>query len=67
MIINESTAKMLGYDKPKDAVGRSFSQWGRKGKIIGVLKDFHYKSLQQKIEPLVMRIEPGGFGIFLSK
>ena len=67
MIINESTVKMLGYDSPKDAVGRRFSQWGRKGRIIGVLKDFHYKSLQQKIEPLVMRIEPGGFGYISIK
>lgn len=57
MVINESAAKMLGYSSPSDAVGRHFDQWGRKGKIIGVLKDFNYKSLQQEIEPLVMRIE----------
>jgi putative ABC transport system permease protein len=58
MIINESAARLLGYQSPQDAVGRNFDQWGRKGKIIGVLKDFHYKSLQQKITPLTMRIEP---------
>jgi putative ABC transport system permease protein len=42
-------------------VGRDYDQWGSKGKIIGVLKDFHYKSLQQKIQPLTMRIDPNGF------
>ena len=63
MIINESAARMLGYASPQEALGRNFDQWGRQGKIIGVLKDFHNKSLQQDIKPLTMRIEPGGFGL----
>ncbi|MEO6136706.1 MAG: FtsX-like permease family protein, partial [Ginsengibacter sp.] len=67
MVINESAAKMLGYSSPPDAVGRKFDQWGRKGKIIGVLKDFNYKSLQQKIEPVVMRIEPSGYKLISVK
>jgi len=58
MLINESAARLLGYQSPQEAVGRDFKQWGRQGKIIGVLKDFHYKSLQQKISPLTMRTEP---------
>lgn len=61
MMINESAVKLLGYASPQEAIGRNFDQWGRKGKIIGVLKDFHYKSLQQPIQPLTMRIEPSGF------
>lgn len=60
MILNEAGVKMLGYHRPQDAIGRDFDQWGRKGKIIGVVKDFHYSSLQQVIRPLSMRIEPGG-------
>ncbi|MCW3118443.1 MAG: transporter permease [Chitinophagaceae bacterium] len=67
MVINESAARMLGYGSPQEAVGRKFDQWGRQGKIIGVLKDFHYKSLQQNITPLVMRIEPWGFGVISIK
>jgi putative ABC transport system permease protein len=67
MVINESAARSLGYTSPKDAVGRNFDQWGRKGKIIGVLKDFHYKSLQQNIRPLVMRYEPWGLGLISIK
>ena len=67
MVINESAAKMLGYNRPADAVGRNFDQWGRKGKIIGVLKDFNYESLQKKIEPLAMRIETWAYGILSIK
>jgi len=67
MVINESAAKMLGYRSPAEAIGRKFDQWGRKGSIIGVLKDFHYKSLQQGMSPLVMRFEPWGLGTISIK
>jgi putative ABC transport system permease protein len=60
MILNEAAVRMLGYHSPQDALGRDFSQWGRKGKIIGVVKDFHYQGLQQVIRPLSLRIEPDG-------
>jgi putative ABC transport system permease protein len=60
MVINEAAMKMFGYTSPEQAVGRRFKQWGREGMIIGVMKDFHYRSLQQEIKPLSMRIEPDG-------
>jgi putative ABC transport system permease protein len=58
MVINEAAAKMFGYPTPQQAVGRRFSQVGREGRIIGVMKDFHFRSLQEEIKPLCMRIEP---------
>jgi len=67
MVINESTAKLLGYSSPEQAIGKNFDQWGRKGKIIGVIKDFHYQSLQQAISPLTMRIEPQGYQMLSIK
>lgn len=60
MVLNEAAIKMFGYRSPVDAVGKRFKQWGREGKIIGVMKDFHFRGLQQPIEPLSMRIEPDG-------
>ncbi len=67
MLINEAAAKMLGYHSPQEALGRNFDQWGRKGKIVGVLKDFHYQSLQQTIKPFTMRYETFGFGTISIK
>ncbi|MBS1566908.1 MAG: ABC transporter permease [Bacteroidetes bacterium] len=60
MVLNETAVKMLGYSSPQQAVGRRFRQWGREGKVIGVMKDFHYRSLAQEIKPLSMRIDSGG-------
>ena len=58
MLINEAAAKLLGYKQPSEAVGKKFKQWGREGKIIGVLKDFHFVSLHESIKPLTIRIDP---------
>ncbi|MCF0061028.1 ABC transporter permease [Dyadobacter chenwenxiniae] len=60
MVMNEAAVKLFGYSSPEEAIGRRFKQWGREGKIVGVVKDFHFRSLQERIKPLTMRIEPGG-------
>jgi putative ABC transport system permease protein len=52
MVINEQAAKVMGFKNP---VGEILTGWqGSKSTIIGVVKDFHYKSMHSKIEPLVM-------------
>src|SRR5579863_4950401 len=59
MILNEAAVKMFGYTSPQQAIGKKFSQWGREGMIVGVVKDFHFRSLQEVIKPLSIRIKPG--------
>ncbi|MFB3132786.1 MAG: FtsX-like permease family protein, partial [Rhodothermales bacterium] len=66
-ILNETAARDLGW--PLDeAVGQEiwWDEWGRddirKGRVVGVVKDFHYNSLHQAIGPLVMLIHPSSFG-----
>lgn len=58
LIINEACARQYGYRNPADAVGKKFSQWGREGSVIGVVKDFNFTSLHRKIEPLTLPFEP---------
>ena len=60
MIVNEAAMKMFGYTKPEQIIGKKFDQWGRNGMVIGVVKDFHFRSLQEVIKPLSIRIEPNG-------
>jgi putative ABC transport system permease protein len=56
-ILNETAVRELGWE---DAVGRPFRVFDQEmGQVIGVVKDFHFKSLHQKIEPLVLDILPG--------
>jgi putative ABC transport system permease protein len=51
-VINEAAAKFLGWDDP---LGKKVeSPLGQKGVVVGVLKDFNYKSLHSTIEPLIL-------------
>ncbi|MDW3192378.1 MAG: ABC transporter permease [Cytophagales bacterium] len=55
LIVNEAAAKLYGYEDPKEIVGKKFSQWGREGQVIGVVKNFNYLSLHQEVEPMTLR------------
>lgn len=64
VIINETAVRKMGYTSAEDAIGDKFqSEWlmeemgiDEEGKIIGVMKDFHFKSMKNKIEPLTLFI-----------
>lgn len=59
-IINESAAKALGW-QPADAIGKKmFLGEQRPGEVKAVIKDFHFASLHNPIEPLVLF--PGDWG-----
>jgi putative ABC transport system permease protein len=60
-IINEAAVKEFGWGKPENAIGKGFVWGGKEGKIIGVVKDFNFNSLQQKVQPMVMHIQPEQF------
>lgn len=53
LIINETAAAKLGVENP---VGKTITQWfgneGRKMKVVGIVKDFHFSSFKNVIEPL---------------
>lgn len=58
-VINEKAMKLMGFNA-NNAVGKNLSFGGDKGIIIGVVKDFNFKSLQYSIEPLVLRFNRWG-------
>ncbi len=54
-IINQTAARLLNWDSP---VGKNLTIRGKTGTIIGVVKDFHFKSLLLEISPTVLFLEP---------
>lgn len=58
-VLNESAVQFLGLDSPEDAIGREFKPQFQNpviqlkgGPITGVVKDFNFSTLQEKIKPL---------------
>jgi putative ABC transport system permease protein len=54
-IVNEEVAKIM---RKESVVGERFSFIGKQGSIIGVMKNFHYQPVQNKIEPLAITLSP---------
>jgi putative ABC transport system permease protein len=54
VVINEQAAKAMGFENP---IGEILTtREGSKVTIVGVVKDFHFKSLHSQIEPLIMQM-----------
>nr|WP_255552105.1 FtsX-like permease family protein [Roseivirga sp. E12] len=66
-LINESAARDLNLENP---VGKNLFWVDNenlvKGQIVGVVKDFHYKSLHVPIRPLIMMSRPRGFNYVVA-
>jgi putative ABC transport system permease protein len=59
-VLNATAAHVLGLQHPEQAVGRNFKYGDTKGKVVGVVDDFHFESLRQPIVPLVLVMAPPG-------
>jgi putative ABC transport system permease protein len=57
-LVNETAANIMGWHN-KEAVDKEIVYGNTKGRIIGLVKDFHFESLHQKIAPIVF-VLPGG-------
>lgn len=58
-VINETAVRVMGMTM-NNAVGKPLTFKGKKGTIIGVVKDFNFKPIHQAIEPLILRFNTYG-------
>jgi putative ABC transport system permease protein len=58
-ILNETAVKAARISNP---VGKRFRLWKTEGTIVGVVKDFHFASMKQKIEPAIFYYNPANSG-----
>ncbi len=63
VIINETAAKAMGLQEP--VAGKWLDMHGDRAIIVGVMKDFHFNSLHEKIVPLIIHQVPAGGLVYL--
>ncbi|HDT13195.1 MAG TPA: FtsX-like permease family protein, partial [Candidatus Aminicenantes bacterium] len=56
-LVNEEVARLMGLS-PQEAVGKIFRFQGVEGPIIGVAKNYHYKPVQNPLEPMAVVVAP---------
>jgi len=63
-ILNEAAVRSFGWGTPEKAINKPFANGDRKGHVIGIVKDFHFNSLQHPVEPVVMQVRYATNGRF---
>ncbi len=66
IVLNEIGARKMGFDTPSEAIDQAITietspGQQRKARIVGISKDFHFRSIRNEIEPMVFYPDPTRF------
>lgn len=64
IVVNQKAIDLMGIENP---IGKTIQLWGKQRNIIGVLKDFHNRSLYEAIQPSVFLLDPNDAGMMFVK
>jgi ABC-type antimicrobial peptide transport system permease subunit len=64
ILVNERALEIMGITDP---LGKTIEVWGAQRQIIGVLKDFHNRSLYEPIQPAVFFLDQDNAGMMFVK
>ncbi len=62
LIINETATRVLGFQKPEQAVSRKLQIGTRTAEIVGVVADFNQQSLKSAVQPMLFHYASDGYG-----
>ena len=60
-LVNRSAVEKIGWGSPENAIGQFMEYGGKKGKIVGVVGDFHYETLHNPVSPIIMYNDPSSY------
>lgn len=63
IIFNEAAIAAMGLENP---IGKTIKLWGKERHIIGVVKNFHFESLYEKVGPCMIRYTGEGQNILVK-
>lgn len=66
-IINEKAVTDFNFGSPQEALGKTINLEGKKGKVVGIAKDFNFLALSQEMRSLIMEVSPSQFTTYSIK
>lgn len=60
-IVNESALTEFKWGSPQRAIGKTIDKEGKKGEVVGVIKDFNFASLESPMSALIIDLNPDQF------
>ncbi len=64
LIVNEEALRVMGMQGP---IGKKMGHFKRDGVIVGVMKDYHFATLRDRIGPLVLDLDPEAANFMIIK
>ncbi|MGX1927957.1 FtsX-like permease family protein [Flagellimonas sp. 2504JD4-2] len=65
LVINQTAADLMHLGE--NPIGKTIQLWGAQRQVMGVLKDFHNRSLYEPIQPTIFLLEPNNAGELMIK
>jgi putative ABC transport system permease protein len=66
VILNRNAAVLLGFNDPKEIIGKKMDYQGRPREVVGVIENYHHKSLRNSFEPMVIRHVVAGSMLYVT-
>lgn len=67
-ILNETAEKLFNWDNPiNEIIVWEDNEIIRRGRVVGIVEDFHFQSLHKNIEPLIIKITPSALNYLFIK
>ena len=63
-MVNEELVRIMGVES---AVNKQFSFLGKDGSIVGVMKNYHFQSVRENIEPLAIHVNPANINYIVIR
>lgn len=67
VIFNEAAIKLMGFNKPEEALNKRIEFWGDQFTIVGVVANHHQESLQQEYDAHIFRFIPNSDNFYSLK
>lgn len=61
ILVNQSFLRATGISAPMDAIGQEVRHTDKRFRVIGVIGDFHSRTLREEIRPMLMKTDPAYF------
>jgi putative ABC transport system permease protein len=58
VLLNESAAKLLGFEDLSKAINEKFFSAGDTVTLLGIVNNYHHQGLQKAIDPMIFRLRP---------
>jgi putative ABC transport system permease protein len=67
VVFNEAAIKLLGVNKPEDALNKKIDFWGEEFTIVGIVSNHHQESLKQDFDAYIFRLSPNADNYYSLK